>query len=150
MAAEPVAPAGLAMPAAPAPSSSGPAPGPAVDVVAAQAVTPQRWQSPPTLGTSPLSKRAARRVAAAFPDTVPNLTLEEVCNFVAQHKAQHACDKLWMDTVQVAITDHAHKLDNNEGVLIAHDKKIEGTELAYDHPRTSADILKSDLVNPTR
>ena len=75
---------------------------------------PQRRSEPPTLGSSPLSKRAARRVAAAFPDTHDELTVAELSAFVAQHKAQHAADKLWMDTVSAALADHATRTDTAE------------------------------------
>ena len=105
------------------------------------------------MGTSPPAKRSARRQSASPPQDVPNLTLEEVCTFVAQHKAQHVLDKMWMETVQTAITDHAEKLNAAETTIATHDsgllhldKNIEGVEMGYDHCQTNITVVRSDLI----
>ena len=96
MAAELQAPAG-AVPAAAAQDQLMTAP--------AASVTPGKEKQPPTLGSSPLSKRAVRRVNAAFPTNIETLTMQEICTFIAQQNAQNSNDRLWMNSVQTAITD---------------------------------------------
>ena len=64
--------------------------------------------------------------------------------FVAQHKAQHVLDKMWMDTVERALSDHAKKVDTNDSGLLHLDKKIDNVEMGYDHCQTNITMLKSD------
>ena len=108
-----------------APSGVGPPATLAVPMDTAAPSTPSGSirPDPPTLGTSPTSKRAARRVQAAFPDSIPNLTQDEICSAIAQQKAQHTVDALWMQQVEVAIADHAKRIDDAESVsaFLKHD-----------------------------
>ena len=79
--------------------------------------TPTRRSRDVGQGLTPSAKRIAQRVVVDEGAAPTTLTLEEVSKIMLNVRELYAKDMEWVQTIAIAVEDHASRLDYNRNLI---------------------------------